>query len=158
MKILAFFTFLPLFVFSQELPLKPFNEFEIKLDYKFKQRPTESSTTVHLNETAGERARRSSTDQLPYLKLNVSMLQFNSGETRYMVASNFSEKLAGKKVEVGSTLTLDLGFTDDVKDRVTAHEYYVTFLDASKKPINKIVIFVDRDGTFLVNGEKRGKF
>jgi hypothetical protein len=55
-------------------------------------------------------------------------------------------------------LALDMGFTDDMIDRVHAHEYTLTFIDANKLPVNRIVINVAEDGSFFVNGEKRGKF
>jgi len=50
-----------------------------------------------------------------------------------------------------------MGYTDDIKGRVTEHEYTVYFLSKDKKPVSRIVIYFQEDGTFLVNGEKRGR-
>ena len=56
-----------------------------------------------------------------------------------------------------TVLKLDLGFTDDIKDRVGAYEYTVFFLNEDKDQVSKIVIYFEKDGTYLVNGETRGK-
>jgi hypothetical protein len=55
-------------------------------------------------------------------------------------------------------LPLDIGYTDDVKDRLVASQYTITFLGEEKNQISRIVIFIDKDGTFFVNDEIRGKF
>ncbi|HET9486931.1 MAG TPA: hypothetical protein VFO54_05835, partial [Chryseosolibacter sp.] len=68
------------------------------------------------------------------------------------------EKPAFKKIDLNSILVMDLGFTDDMKDRVTPHEYTLTFVSEEKVPLEVILIKVDEDGSFFVNGEKRGKF
>ena len=62
-----------------------------------------------------------------------------------------------KQVSENSVLELDLGFTVDMIDRVKPHQYTLTFTDAEKQPVNCIVINVDEDGSFFVNGEKRGR-
>jgi hypothetical protein len=51
-----------------------------------------------------------------------------------------------------------MGFTTDMKDRVTPYEYVLIFYDKKKNEISKIVIFIGEDGAFIVNGEKRGQF
>lgn len=145
-------------VFFQDLPYKPKEEFEIKLDYKFKQRPSnELSSAINLNETRAERDRRTSNDQLPYLILQVKILKLNN-ETRYRLSNNLIGKAAAKKIEEGDVLYIDLGFTADIKDRITPYEYTLTFLSPEKNETSRILIRVDEDGSFLVNGEKRGRF
>jgi hypothetical protein len=140
------------------LPYKPKEEFEIKLDYKFRQRPnTELSSTVNLNETRAEHDKRTSSDLLPYLILNVNLLKLNN-ETRIRITNNFDQKSTSKKISEGTILPIDLGFTADVKDRTSAHQYTITFLSPEKSGTSRIVIHVDEDGSFLVNGEKRGRF
>jgi hypothetical protein len=54
-------------------------------------------------------------------------------------------------------IKLDMGFTDDIKDQVAANQYIILFLSKDKTPLSKIEILFQRDGTYLVNGEKRGK-
>lgn len=144
--------------YFQDLPYKPKEQFEIKLDYKFRQRPSEDlSSSINLNETRAERDRRTSNDLLPYLILQVKILKLNN-EARYRLSNNMTEKAPAKKIEEGSTIYIDLGFTADVKDRVTPHEYIITFLSPEKSETSRIQIQVDDDGGFFVNGEKRGRF
>lgn len=145
-------------ILVQELPLKPKDEFEIKLDYKFKQRSMDNSTTVHLNETARERDRRMSAALLPFLTLNVKILKLPAAEKRIYVTNNGDGKMISKKIVEGTIIPIEIGFTDDAKDRVSANEYILTFIAPDKTETSRIVIFIEEDGTFLVNGEQRGKF
>ena len=147
--LIAIFTF-------QDIPFKPKDEFEIKLDYQFKQRPPADRTSVHFDETQKERDRRTSTAMLPYLTVKVNLLKL-SEETRVRITNNIDRASINKKVADGTSLSIVFGFTDDAKDRVTAHEYVLTFLSPEKEEINRIIIHIEEDGTFLVNGEKRGK-
>jgi hypothetical protein len=155
MRYLAIFFFAFLF---QELPYKPNEEFEIKLNYQFKQRPIRDQNAIHLSESQKEYDRRTSSDLLPYLILNVKMVKLSEEEVRLKIINNLDQRIISKKIETGSIVPLDLGFTADVKDRVNPHEYMLTFLSPKKQELSKIVIHVDEDGSFLVNGEKRGKF
>jgi hypothetical protein len=142
----------------QEVPYKPKEEFEVKLNYQFKQRPTASTSAVYLDETQREKERRTSSDVLPYLILNVKLLKLSEEEVRIKVINNLSSRVINKKISPDMVLPLDVGFTADMKDRVSPHEYILTFLSPKRSELSKVVIFVEEDGTFLVNGEKRGKF
>lgn len=142
----------------QDVPIKPKDEFEIKLDYQFKNRPAQDPNSVHLNETRQEHDRRVSTTPLPFLTLNIKMLKLSEDEVKMRVANNLTPRVALRKVEEGTIVPLQIGFTDDVKDRVTAHLYTLTLLSPKKTESSKIEILIEEDGTFLVNGEKRGKF
>ena len=154
MKLLLF----SLFLFVQGLPFKPNEEFEIKLDLKFKQRSTTDNTrTIDLDETRAEYDSRTSTTPLPYLILAVKFLKLNN-ETRIRVTNNLDAKSSSRKVSEGMIVPIDMGFTPDVKDRVNPHHYTITFLSPEKSETSRIEIFVEEDGTFLVNSEKRGKF
>jgi hypothetical protein len=146
------------FSLIQEIPVKPKDEFEIKLDYQFKNRPTQDLNSVHLDETRKEYERRTSTTPLPFLTLNIKMLKLSENEVKLRVTNNLTAHVVNKKVEEGTVVPLLLGFTDDVKDRVTANKYILTLMSPKKSETSKIEILVEEDGTFLVNGEKRGKF
>lgn len=144
--------------FFQGVPYKPKEEFDIKLDYKFKQRPTaDLSSSTNLYETNAERERRTSNDLLPYLILQIKILKLNN-ESRYRISNNLGIKPSAKKIEEGAIIYLDLGFTADMKDHITPHEYTVVFLSPERSETGRILIQVDEDGSFLVNGEKRGRF
>lgn len=146
------------FALAQDLPLKPKEEFEIKLNYQFKNRPTPDLSSVRLDETREERDRRVSTAPLPFLILNIKMLKLSQDEVKVRISNNLTNRVITKKVEAGTIIPLEIGFTDDAKDRVTPNQYFVTTLSPRKTETNRIEILIEEDGTFLVNGEKRGKF
>jgi hypothetical protein len=146
------------FVLAQDLPLKPKDEFEIKLDYQFKNRPGEDLNSVHLDETRKEHDRRVSSALLPFLTLNIKMLKLSQDEVKLRITNNLTNRTTVKKVQAGTIVPLEVGFTDDVKDRVTPHHYFLTLVSPKKTETSKIEILIEEDGTFFVNGEKRGKF
>lgn len=138
------------------IPLKPNEEFEVRLDYQFKPRPASGAHTIYPGNQ--QVTRSASTDVLPYLVLEIKMLAVPVGKARVAISNNMDSRSAYKRVAINSMLQLDLGFTDDMIDRVKPHEYTVTFLDDEKEPVNRIVISIGEDGSFFVNGEKRGMF
>jgi hypothetical protein len=142
----------------QELPFKSSDDFEIKLDYKFKQRTMDNASAVYVQETNREHDRRTSTALLPFLTLNIKLLKLSEEEVKVKIGNNINSRIVTRKVDEGLIIPLLIGFTDDAKDRVSAHHYVFTFVTAEKKETSRITIFIDEDGTFLVNGEKRGKF
>lgn len=145
--------------FWQELPYKPKEEFDIKLDYQLKQRVfSGNSTLVHVDESRKEYERRTSTDLLPFLALEIKLLKLAPDEVRVRIVSNLKQRVLNRKVDQGDVLPLQLGFTDDVKDRVKAYEYTVYIINKDKEETSRILISIDEDGTFNVNGEKRGQF
>jgi hypothetical protein len=149
--------FILAFTFFQDLPLKPKEEFEVKLEYEFKQRPVADRNTVHLGTPTGS-SEIGGAGVLPYLVLNIRLLFLVEERMRMQVRTNLNARTMSKRVDVNDVVSLDLGFTEDMVDRVTAHEYTVTFLDSEREPVDKILISVEEDGSFFVNGEKRGKF
>jgi hypothetical protein len=154
MKFLLLFT---AFALVQEVPLKPKEEFEVKLDYQLKQRPSDDPNTVRLSESP-KTYNRTASGVLPYLVLNIKLLSLREEKMRVSIATNLNARPTLKKVTTESMLELDMGFTDDIIDRVEAHEYTLTFVDADRNPVDRILISVADDGSFFVNGEKRGKF
>jgi len=143
-----------LVLFLQEVPFKSKNEFEIKLNYEFKQRPAPQAVKVSFEKSVDSRDNQAI---LPYLALDINILSVGPA-TRVKFSNNSEGYTGSKKVKDGSQFHLVIGFTDDVKDRVTAHEHILTFIDNEKRELSRIVLFIDTDGTFLVNGEQRGRF
>jgi hypothetical protein len=157
---LALFIGFAFLTFQQTLPFKPKEEFEIKLQYEFKQKPVvdNASNSVHLDETVKERERRTSTSMLPFVAINLRLIKLNPEEVKLRIVDNKMRTVYNKKVKQDEVVNFVLGFTDDMKDRVSAHEYTAIFTTADKKQLSRILITVNEDGTFLVNDEKRGKF
>lgn len=147
------------FVPQTEVPYKPSGEFQIEVEYKFKQRPlVDNSASVNFDETRKDHDRKQTSALLPYLVLKLKLLKLSEEEVRIKGVDNMGDVRITKKAELDRMYKLDLGFTDDMKDKVTANEYTILFMSLERKEHSRIHLFVGEDGTFLVNGEKRGKF
>ncbi|MEO5975713.1 MAG: hypothetical protein ABIS36_20115 [Chryseolinea sp.] len=145
-----------MFLFQDKVPFKPNEEFDLKLKFEFKERTHTDPNKVSLDPTNGEVQRNRGSGPLPYLFLNLQVLKQAPSEIRVKVFE--AGKLAyNKKVDLNTIIKLDLGFTDDIKDRVSAYEYTVMFYTEGKEPVSRIVVYFHKDGTYLVNEQVRGK-
>ena len=148
------FWLLPLLIQNQVLT-KPSREFEISTKYEFRRKPDTESKIVF---TAPEqKEKESGTDMLPYLIINLTVKKWNNDVTQIRVVDSQNKQHLKKKPTDAGLYTWDMGYIDDIKDRVMPGKFIVQFM-AEKKAIEQIIIQVEEDGTFLVNGEKRGKF
>lgn len=149
--------FLIYFLLQDQTPFKPKDEFEIKLDFEFRDRPTMDANKIEYNQTQREYERSRAAGPLPYLYLNLRVLKPVAEEVRIKVVENGVKTVFNKKFDMSTVLKLDMGYTDDIKDRVSAHEFTVYYLTADKEPLSKVVISFEENGTYFVNGEVRGK-
>ena len=157
------FLLLLLIVFQDVAPFKPKNEFEIKIDLSFKEKRkqgdgSQSNFTIDYTETVEQRNKKLSGNQLPYLELKIKFNLLSADEEKVKIVNNLGKIVYSKKADVNTVIRLDLGYIDDVKDEVTPNDYNVILLNSEKKEIDRINIKITKDGTFLVNNEKRGKF
>jgi hypothetical protein len=145
---------------SAPIPLKAADEYKVELKYDFKNRPATDNAFIDLTETVAEKERRTTgnTTPLPYLIVHLTFQKLSDKEVRVRCTDNNLKNRFSKKAEVGKVYTLDLGFTEDMKDRVTAYEFTFYLMDGDKKETSQIYLRVDEDGTFLVNDVRRGKF
>jgi hypothetical protein len=141
-----------------EAPFKPNDEFQLTMDYKFKPRPTLNNSNLHIDFTNDSFQKKSSDGPLPFLAINFKMVKLADNELRVKVVDNFNRTILTKKAKAGDEFKIELGYTDDMKDMVTANEYNVYFLSPEKSEVSRVHLLIMEDGTFLVNGEKRGKF
>lgn len=140
---------------TTEIPFRAKEDFQVELKYDLKQRPAKDPNKVNLDVSVAE---RNSTGPLPYLTVNVKILNPKAEEIRFRCENNFGRSVFNKKAEKSLNYEIDMGYIDDLKDRVSAHGYTLYALTENKESINKIEFIVMEDGTFMVNGEKRGKF
>ena len=144
-------------VYQDTIPYKASEEFELKLNFQFKDRPRSDPNKLELDQTTREYERAHSAGQLPYLFLDFRVLKQQPQEIRVRVLQNNSKVVHNKKVDTSQIVKLELGFTDDIKDHVGPYEYTILLMDEDKRPVSRIVINFKTDGTYLVNGQMRGK-
>jgi hypothetical protein len=145
-----------IFIVQEEPPFKQKEEFEIKFDLSFKNR-THDTKTVHVSETRAEHDKRLSTTPLPYLNLHVKILTHKPEEIKIKVVKDDQNTVYNKKLVAGMEFRIDVGFTDDLKDRISGYKHVIQFLSTDKNVLSIILIEFDKDGNYMVNGEKRGK-
>lgn len=137
---------------QQDVKFKPSDEFELKVDYNFRTRP------VQVNSVNLENGRQKP-GPLPFVSVTLKLVKLLPEEQRIRIVDNRGEVIISKKIREGQEVSFDLGFTADMKDRVGAHEFVINFHGSDRKDvISQILIHIAQDGTFLVNGEVRGKF
>ena len=146
------------FFIQDQIPYKPSEEFDLKLNFEFKDRSSgRDPNKIDMDLSPKEYHKKNGAGILPYLHLNLRILTQQSNEMRVKVIENGNKNVLNKKFDASTVLKLDCGFTDDIKDRVGPYEYTVVFLNEDKDPVSRIVIYFEKDGTYLVNGQNRGK-
>lgn len=141
---------------TSEVPFRAKEDYQVELKYNLKQRPAKDHNAVTFEKKGVED--RSNPGPLPYLVVNVKILNHREEEIRFKCENNFGRSIFNKKAEKTLDYEIDMGYIDDLKDRVSPYGYTVYAQTESKQSLNKIELMVMEDGTFMVNGEKRGKF
>jgi hypothetical protein len=139
---------------SGSVPFRAKADFQVELKYNFKEKPAKDLSTLAWDSDPS----KAPSGPLPYLIVNVKILNAKDEEIRFKCENNQGRALFNKKAEKSLSYDIDMGYIDDVKDRVTPHMFTVYALTEKKEALNKIELLVMEDGTFMVNGEKRGKF
>ena len=147
------FTFLVLPVlFLQSVPFKPSEEYSFRLDYQFRNKAGIDRFEVDWSNT-----QKYSEGVLPYLIVHLKPLKLAANEERVRIVNNRNQRVYSRKAVQDEEIPIEMGFTDDLKDRTAPYEFNIYFT-SKKVDISRINLFVDEEGTFYVNGEKRGKF
>ena len=144
-----------LLAFTQrDVPLKPFSDFSVEVNYSFKERP------VNANAPAYSAERSHQGDPLPFLALKVKILKASPEEVRVRGVNSAKKILFSRKLELNEVINVEMGFMEDIKERIpeASHEINIYTLTSKKVEVFKIHIVVAEDGAFMVNGERRGTF
>jgi hypothetical protein len=151
--------FLIYFFQATEVPFKPKDEFEVLIDYQFKQRPSIDPFIVTFSESKENQIQKQYGDGVrPYLILTIKLVKLSDLEVKVKALNNDRKVILNKKVSTGELLKIDMGFTDDIKDWIGPYEVNVMFYTRDKVETSRIKMIVEESGNFLVNGEIRGKF
>lgn len=140
---------------QNEVPIKPGREFEISTKYELRKKPIGEAPKIVFEQK--ETSRESGTDMLPYLIINLKVKKWATDVDQVRVINSSGKQFLKKKQTDDGLYVWDIGYVDDIKDKVTSGKFFVQFI-REKKPIEQILVQIEEDGTFLVNGEKRGKF
>lgn len=149
---------IPLLIGQQQTPFKNNEEFKITIDYQLKERAAANPSTIDFTETRGERAKKDQGGVLPFLVINLIVFKLSADEAKIRCVNNRGDIVISRKAKENVMFKISMGFTDDIKDGVSANQYIVSFNSPDKKEVSCIQLFIDKDGTFFINGEKRGKF
>jgi hypothetical protein len=150
------FLFPLLFLFQEPvIPFRDRADYVVELKYELKQKPQDNTVAYEAERGV---VQRTSSGQLPFLVVHVTILDRKEEEVKFRCETNLKNTLFNRKSDKGQVFKIEMGFIDDMKDRVTAYSYHLMAMSEDKDPLNQIEMTVLEDGTFLVNGEKRGKF
>lgn len=145
-------------VVLSDVPFKSKDEFDLQFELSFKQRPQATGNyQVNYSQTRAEHDRLSSTDPLPFLTLNMTILKASADEKRLRVVRDTSTVIMSRKVTVGMKFPIEVGFTDDARDQVKGFHHRVSFYNSDKQEVSRIDIVIDKDGNYFVNNQQRGK-
>ncbi len=135
------------------VPYEPKENFNFELDYTFKTRVPSESEKISFVESNASRG----SQILPYLKVLFNFSGFDDRYYRYKVKNLAGAVVKNRKIKLPESLVLDMGFSDDIKDRITSHKYTIFFYTKDKITISKIDIEVAENGDLLLNGELYGR-
>ncbi|MCA6381538.1 MAG: hypothetical protein IM574_02145 [Cytophagales bacterium] len=151
---LVFCTLAALVLHAQDdVPFMLADQFESKIDLAFKKRESSDAGTYTFSD--GSQPKKTTDTPIAFLSINFTLLRAE-GEVKVNVVNGRSERVS--KVKVGSPMKLEVGFIEDVKNNGEGVEINLIFLNDLKKPIRKVTFKIAEDGSYFVNGEKRGKF
>ncbi|NOS93838.1 MAG: hypothetical protein HOP30_18125 [Cyclobacteriaceae bacterium] len=135
--------------FCQQLPYKANSEYEAKIDLSFREKPKQDNTNTFNFSVEKKRP----VGPVAYLTIHFKML-ISNGEVKIKMIQG--EKSRTEKIKVDEVKKLEMGFIDELKLEGT--QLQLVFLNDKKTAISQILISIEKDGTFLMNGERRGKF
>lgn len=145
-----------LFFQSPEVPYRNKDDFQIELKYDLRTRPAVELNKVQLDPNPTG-VKRQKTGMLPYLLVTVKIFNVKPEEVRFRCEDN-TRTVFNRKLSKSSSFVIDMGYIDDIKDGLASNDFTVIAVSRNKEPLNRIHMKIEKDGTFLVNGEKRGKF
>src|SRR5882724_4455280 len=136
--------FLLIFIFfaqgkvaQDEIPFKPAEEFQAKVDLKFKYKPSGYDPNSYSN--SGERLDKLKNEMTSFLEVDIVQLKVKDEEVRILAIDSRGKNLFKKKTSPIPDLHFVMGFVADLKKQEVANEIVVYFLSAEKKKLSKII-------------------
>lgn len=138
---------------QEDIPFLPADQFKSKIDLIFKKRESSDPSTYTFSD--GSQPKKTIDTPIAFLAINFTLLRAD-GEVKVNVINGRSER--ANRVKVGTPVKIAVGFIEDVKNNGEDVEINLIFSNDLKKPIRKVTFKIGQDGSYFVNGEKRGKF
>ncbi|MBL6445601.1 hypothetical protein JMN32_04730 [Fulvivirga sp. 29W222] len=135
------------------VPFRSDSTYDFKLNYDFKLKPP----APHGEITYGEYYDQSTNEMLPYVTVNISLLWLGADDYRVKVINNQGVRVYSKKMRLPMDFNVDLGFAEDLKEKLVPYLYNIYFFDKNKNVNSKITLEVTESGDFLLNDEVYGK-
>jgi hypothetical protein len=144
---------------NTQVPFKPGNEFDVKIDMQFKKRPSTAGSNVSIDygETWEQRAQKKTGIPMQFLALKITLLKFSDQEVKVKIINRTGSNIYHKKT-THEPILLNVGFLSDIKDSAASQEFEVLLLSPAKIPTSRIHILIEKDGAYSVNSVSYGKF
>jgi len=151
---MIFFTIINNLAVSQDsLPYRPEDNYEVRLEYDFKTRPFPERDKIDYYHGNGF----PEASVLPYLVVRIHIKGLLPEDHKVRITNNQGNISSSLKTSTEKPIVIDMGFTEDMKEKITPNKYLLTFLGKKRKRLNKITLEVQSDGTFLINDIENGK-
>lgn len=157
MRSLAVMLFIVLFAVGlvnaqNEIPYRVDSTFKFELDYNFKRKPPPPSDKVTLVDVP-----HTSNEVLPYVIVKFTVAEPLKNDHRVKVIDNYGRSVLNRKIRDDLKFDIDMGFAEDLKDRIVPHQYNIFFINQEKNTHSRITLEVTEEGDLLLNSELYGK-
>ncbi|MGC4022834.1 MAG: hypothetical protein QM734_13240 [Cyclobacteriaceae bacterium] len=140
---------------QSEAPFKPDDQFQVNVELKFKAKSNEYNRDLYA--PGGVPIEKPKTEQGSFLEVNIVNIKTLPEEVKVQIVDSQKKTLQRKKTS-SEDIHLELGFVDDLKSKTATSEVTIYFQSSKKENLSKIVLTINPDGEFLVNGKWHGKF
>ncbi|UII31334.1 hypothetical protein LVD17_23870 [Fulvivirga ulvae] len=134
------------------VPFRSDSTYNFELDYNFKTKPAPPHGEISYTEYYDK-----SSDMLPYVSIKISLLGLSENDFRVKVVNNQGNQVYSRKMKLPMEFDVELGFAEDLKEKLVPHLYYVYFFDKERNLHSRITIEVTETGDFLLNDKIYGK-
>lgn len=137
--------------FTQEtqVPFLPDDEFEYEVEFFLKKKTTGEKPVYDVH------PERAHAEVLPYVKIHFAMSAFRDTDRRIKVLKD-GAPITSKKIKGPMMLTLDMGYTVDMKEGVTPANYSIVIFNDENQPRARVKIEVKPNGELLINEQTSG--
>lgn len=150
--LICLFCFSNILQAQDPIPFREASSYAFELDYNFKTKPPPPKDFISMTDSSP-----ATSEILPYVKVKFNLLTLGDNDYRVKIVSNNGGAVFNKKLKGPIAFDIDMGFAEDIKDRIVPHSYSVYFMDKAKNIHSRITIEVKKDGELLLNQQVYGK-